>query len=159
MEQINSNSRKKKQQLEVFKYFASVQKKVDKPISISDVILDMPTMNSGNIKAANGKANADNLTGELILTYDDFIELISSSKTIYSKFTDHSFNLNQIPKNVFGCIFFAIDEQNKGYLTLNDWFYFNNLLEYDNYHLIILYAVSYTHLDVYKRQMYYQSNF
>ncbi|QHS76747.1 citrin [Saccharomyces paradoxus] len=139
MEQINSNSRKKKQQLEVFKYFASVQKKVDKPISISNVILDMPTMNSGNIKAANGKANADNLTGELILTYDDFIELISSSKTIYSKFTDHSFNLNQIPKNVFGCIFFAIDEQNKGYLTLNDWFYFNNLLEYDNYHLIILY--------------------
>ncbi|QID82997.1 mitochondrial aspartate-glutamate transporter agc1 [Saccharomyces pastorianus] len=139
MEQINSNSRKKKQQLEVFKYFASVLTKEDKPISISNGMLDMPTVNSSKLTAGNGKPDTEKLTGELILTYDDFIELISSSKTIYSKFTDHSFNLNQIPKNVFGCIFFAIDEQNKGYLTLNDWFYFNNLLEYDNYHLIILY--------------------
>ena len=41
MEQINSNSRKKKQQLEVFKYFASVLTKEDKPISISNGMLDI----------------------------------------------------------------------------------------------------------------------
>ncbi|CAI4053718.1 citrin SKDI_16G2860 [Saccharomyces kudriavzevii IFO 1802] len=137
MEQVNSNSGKKKQQLEVFRYFASVLTKEGTPICISND--NMPTSNSDNSKASNRKSNMGKVTGELILTYDDFIELISSSKTIYPKFTDHSFNLNQIPKNAFGCIFFAIDEQNKGYLTLNDWFYFNNLLEYDNYHLIILY--------------------
>lgn len=82
MEQINSNSRKKKQQLEVFKYFASVLTKEDKPISISNGMLDMPTVNSSKLTAGNGKPDTEKLTGELILTYDDFIELISSSKTI-----------------------------------------------------------------------------
>lgn len=103
MEQVNSNSGKKKQQLEVFRYFASVLTKEGTPICISND--NMPTSNSDSSKASNRKSNMGKVTGELILTYDDFIELISSSKTIYPKFTDHSFNLNQIPKNAFGCIF------------------------------------------------------
>ena len=139
MEQINSNSGKKKQQLEVFKQFASVLTKEGTPVSIANDKSERTTVNYNNFEIASRKPRMDKVTGEPILTYDDFIELISSSKSIYPKFTDHSFNLNQVPKNAFGCIFFAIDEQNKGYLTLNDWFYFNNLLEYDNYHLIILY--------------------
>lgn len=127
MELINSNSEKKKQQLEVFKKYASVltaeQKKLGAPYA-SDV--------------SNVNAEDDNAT-ERVLRYDDFIRLISNSRSLYSKFTDHSFNLNQIPKNVFGCIFFAMDEKNKGYLTINDWFHFNNILEFNNYHLIVLY--------------------
>lgn len=123
MELVNSNSEKKKQQLEVFSKYASVltaeQKQLGEPYA-SDV------SDSGE-------------TGESVLRYDDFIRLISNSQSLYSKFTDHSFNLNQIPKNVFGCIFFAMDEQNKGYLTINDWFHFNNILEFNNYHLIVLY--------------------
>ncbi|CAR30795.1 ZYRO0E02420p [Zygosaccharomyces rouxii] len=111
MEQVNSFSEKKLQQVEIFQKFAT------------------------DLATEQGKGTS----GQLILTYNDFINLISSSKTLYSKFTDHSFNLNQIPPNAFGCIFFALDETNKGYLNINDWFHFNNLLEYDNYHLIILY--------------------
>ena len=106
MEQANSNSKKKVQQLDIFKRYART--------SASD-------------------------SGELVLDYDKFIDLISDSQRLYAKFTDHSFNLNRVPSNTFGCIFFAIDEHNKGYLTINDWFYFNNILECDNYNLILLY--------------------
>ncbi|SSD60964.1 related to Mitochondrial aspartate-glutamate transporter AGC1 [Saccharomycodes ludwigii] len=106
MELLNTNSHKKKQQIEIFSQFAQ-------PIESN--------------------------SSRLVLKYHDFIELITNSRDFYEKFTDHCFNLNQIPKNTFGCIFFALDEQNKGYLTINDWFHFNNLLELDNYHLIILY--------------------
>ncbi|CAB4254359.1 similar to Saccharomyces cerevisiae YPR021C AGC1 Mitochondrial amino acid transporter, acts both as a glutamate uniporter and as an aspartate- glutamate exchanger [Maudiozyma barnettii] len=106
MEQINSNSRKKLQQLDIFKKYAAESK-------------------DGN--------------GELVLSYDEFIELISNSQRLYSTLTDHSFNLNHVPTNTFGCIFFAIDEHNKGYLTINDWFYFNNILECNDYNLILLY--------------------
>lgn len=113
MEQINSNSRKKIQQLDIFKKYAKTQN-------------------------TNSDKNALN-SGEFVLSYDDFIKLISNSQRLYAKFTDHSFNLNQIPTNTFGCIFFAIDEYNKGYLTINDWFYFNNILESDNYSIILLY--------------------
>lgn len=106
MEQINSNSKKKLQQLDIFKKYAAEQ--------------------TGG-------------TGELVLSYNDFIKLITNSQRLYSTLTDHSFNLNHVPSNTFGCIFFAIDEHNKGYLTINDWFYFNNILECDNYNLILLY--------------------
>ncbi|GAV54364.1 hypothetical protein ZYGR_0AL00960 [Zygosaccharomyces rouxii] len=111
MEQVNSFSEKKLQQVEIFQKFAT------------------------DLAGVQGKDDS----GQLILRYNDFVNLISSSKTLYSKFTDHSFNLNQIPPDAFGCIFFALDETNKGYLNINDWFHFNNLLEHDNYHLIILY--------------------
>ncbi|SCU92625.1 LAME_0F00782g1_1 [Lachancea meyersii CBS 8951] len=89
------------------------------------------------LKFASNVGSGD--VGRRVLTFNDFVRMISGSKALYSKFTDHSYNLNQIPDQAFGCIFFAIDENNKGYLTLNDWFHFNNLLECDNYHLIILY--------------------
>lgn len=127
MELVNSNSEKKLQQVEVFKKFSSLltpeQKKLGEPYA---------SVVGGSDQDVVG-------VGEPVLRYDDFISLISSSQSLYSKFTDHSFNLNQIPKNVFGCIFFAMDEQNKGYMTINDWFHFNNILEYNNYHLIVLY--------------------
>ncbi|CEP60514.1 citrin LALA0_S01e12662g [Lachancea lanzarotensis] len=89
------------------------------------------------LKFASNTGTGD--VGRRVLTFSDFLRMVSSSKALYSKFTDHSYNLNQIPDKAFGCIFFAIDENNKGYLTLNDWFHFNNLLECDNYHMIILY--------------------
>ncbi|GMM54599.1 citrin [Maudiozyma humilis] len=112
MEQVNSNSKKKIQQLDIFKRYARVS------------------------SAASGSSSG---SGELVLDYDKFIQLITDSQRLYSQFTDHSFNLNRVPANTFGCIFFAIDEHNKGYLTINDWFYFNNILECDNYNLILLY--------------------
>ncbi|SCU87675.1 LAMI_0D07030g1_1 [Lachancea mirantina] len=110
MELSNSNTEKKALQLEIFNKFAS----------------KLPP------EAQDG-------VNSQVLLFEDFIKLISSSRTLYSKFSDHSYNLNQIPNGVFGCIFFAVDERNKGYLSLNDWFYFNNLLERDNYHFIIMY--------------------
>ncbi|SCU93612.1 LADA_0G04038g1_1 [Lachancea dasiensis] len=110
MELSNSTTEKKNQQVEIFLKFASEGNR----------------RNGGDV-------------GRRVLTYDDFLRMISSSKSLYSKFTDHSYNLNEIPDEAFGSIFFALDENNKGYLTLNDWFHFNNLLECDNYHLIILY--------------------
>lgn len=122
MEQINSNSEKKIQQIDIFKRYASVR-------NISP---------NGKASIATTYDDSKN-SGELVMLYDDFIKLISNSKKLYSKFTDHSFNLNQVPSNTFGCIFFAIDENNKGYLTISDWFYFNNILEQENYHLILLY--------------------
>lgn len=122
MEQINSNSEKKIQQIDIFKRYASVRNLVSEGKTLSTTSND-------------NKKNS----GELVMLYDDFIDLISNSKKLYSKFTDHSFNLNQVPSNTFGCIFFAIDESNKGYLTISDWFYFNNILEQENYHLILLY--------------------
>lgn len=111
MEQANSNSRSKLQQIDIFKRYATTLDKKGKDLDET----------------------------ELVLKYDDFIKLISSSKTLFSKFTDHSFNLNQIPSNTFGCIFLAIDELNKGYLTISDWFFFNNLLQQENYHIILMY--------------------
>ncbi|CCF56502.1 hypothetical protein KAFR_0B02040 [Kazachstania africana CBS 2517] len=111
MEQINSNSDKKIQQTDIFRKFATPKQ-------------------DGYEASGNG---------ELVLTYNDFIKLISTSKKLFSEFTDHSFNLNQVPDDTFGCIFFTIDENNKGYLTINDWFYFNNILEHDNFHVILLY--------------------
>lgn len=126
MELSNSNSEKKIQQLEVFRKFATVlnpeQKRLNQPY----------------LTAPSNESHSSDV-GEQVLRYNDFVNLISNSRTLYSKFTDHSFNLNQIPNDVFGCIFFAMDERNKGFLTISDWFHFNNLLEYENYHLIILY--------------------
>ncbi|SCV00697.1 LANO_0F08152g1_1 [Lachancea nothofagi CBS 11611] len=110
MELSNSTSEKKNHQVEIFLKFASEIGRIDKHDA-----------------------------GRRVLTFQDFVRLITSSKSLYSKFTDHSYNLNQVPDDAFGCIFFALDENNKGFLTLNDWFHFNNLLECDNYHLIILY--------------------
>ncbi|SJM87260.1 probable Mitochondrial aspartate-glutamate transporter AGC1 [Zygosaccharomyces bailii] len=114
MEQANSFSEKKLQQVEIFQKFATDLSQIQGP--------------------KDGEKN-----GQLVLRYNDFVKLISSSKALYSRFTDHSFNLNQISSDAFGCIFFALDERNKGYLNINDWFHFNNLLEHENYHLIILY--------------------
>lgn len=124
MELINSNSEKKIQQIDIFKKYATLLKEVK---------------SQDNDNTDNEYRQKNNNMGELVLQYDDFIELISNSRKLYSTFTDHSFNLNQVPSETFGCIFFAIDEQNKGYLTISDWFHFNNILEYDNYHIIILY--------------------
>lgn len=115
MEQTNSLSEKKLQQVEIFQKFAT----------------DLSQLQESTTETEKN--------GQLILRYNDFVNLISSSKALYSRFTDHSFNLNQISPNAFGCIFFTLDETNKGYLNINDWFHFNNLLEYENYHLIILY--------------------
>ena len=82
----------------------------------------------------------DDELGEHVLTYDNFVNLISDSrKRLTSKPTDHLFNLNRVPYNSFGCIFFALDTQNKGYLTLSDWFHFNNILEHEHYNLILLF--------------------
>ncbi|CAL9734407.1 mitochondrial aspartate-glutamate transporter Agc1p [Monosporozyma servazzii] len=122
MELVNSNSEKKIQQINIFKRYASARN----------------ILSEGETISTTSSANKKN-SGELVMFYDDFIELISNSKKLYSEFTDHSFNLNQVPSNTFGCIFFAIDESNKGYLTISDWFYFNNILEQENYHLILLY--------------------
>lgn len=74
-----------------------------------------------------------------ILDYDSFIKLISSSTKLYNKFTDHHYNYHQIPHQTFGVIFLAMDEKNKGYMTISDWFQFNNLLNNRNYNYIILY--------------------
>ncbi|KAH3681941.1 hypothetical protein WICPIJ_007103 [Wickerhamomyces pijperi] len=76
---------------------------------------------------------------QLRLDYQSFIELISSSTHLYSNFTDHNYNYNQINNNIFGLLFFIIDENNKGFLTINDWFHFNNLLSNRNYQYIFLY--------------------
>lgn len=76
---------------------------------------------------------------QLILDYDSFIKLISSSTKLYNKFSDHNYNYHQIPHQTFGVIFLAMDENNKGFLTLSDWFHFNNLLSNRNYNYIILY--------------------
>ncbi|QLG71297.1 hypothetical protein HG535_0B03360 [Zygotorulaspora mrakii] len=148
MEQVNSLNGKKIQQLEIFTKFASAlveeQQKLQDPYCY--ISNDKEELAAGGpsqralVERIQEKHKEDEMdSAQLILRYDDFVNLITSSKRLYSKFTDHSFNLNQISQNAFGCIFFAIDENNKGYLTLNDWFHFNNLLENDNYHLIILY--------------------
>ncbi|AMD22617.1 HHL153Cp [Eremothecium sinecaudum] len=76
---------------------------------------------------------------ELVLNYNDFIDLLLNFRSTYSNFAGGRYNLNEIPRNVFGCIFFAMDENNKGYLNLNDWFHFNNILEYEGYQYIILF--------------------
>ncbi|CCH62214.1 hypothetical protein TBLA_0G02760 [Henningerozyma blattae CBS 6284] len=80
-----------------------------------------------------------NVYDEPVLDFDSFIKLVSDSNSLTDNLTDHSYNLNTIPKGTFGCIFFAVDEKNKGYLTINDWFHFNNLLELNNFNYIILY--------------------
>lgn len=76
---------------------------------------------------------------QYILDYDSFIKLISSSTKLYNKFTDHKYNYHQIPEQTFGVIFLAMDEKNKGFMNLSDWFQFNNLLANRNYNYIILY--------------------
>ncbi|AET41656.1 citrin Ecym_8386 [Eremothecium cymbalariae DBVPG len=130
MELSNSNTAKKKQQLEIFKTYATPLRPNQRKAVTDSYVPDEGVCIGGNQQEAGS---------EDVLRFNDFVNLISNSRSLYSKFTDHSFNLNQIPNNLFGCIFFAIDENNKGYLNLNDWFYFNNILEYDNYHFIILY--------------------
>lgn len=148
MEQVNSYSEKKIQQLEIFTKFATAlteeQQKLQDPYCYignnkKDLTPGQPLQRSlvNNLRENSKRKQRD--TAQLILRYEDFIKLISSSQRLYSKFSDHSFNLNQVPPDTFGCIFFAVDENNKGYLNINDWFHFNNLLENDNYHLIILY--------------------
>lgn len=143
MEQVNSYGEKKMQQIEIFKKFASIltedQQKLQDPYCY--IGIGEKELPAGDIRppVLSPQQQVPQENGQMILRYDDFIQLISSSKSLYSKFSDHSFNLNQIPSDTFGCIFFALDENNKGYLTVNDWFHFNNLLENDNYHLIILY--------------------
>ncbi|QLQ82608.1 hypothetical protein HG537_0H03710 [Torulaspora globosa] len=129
MEQINSYGEKKLQQVEIFKKYASVL--TDEQRTLQDPYCFIGRNEESQEREGNG--------GQLILRHDDFIRLIASSKRLYSKFSDHSFDLNRIPSHTFGCIFFALDENNKGYLTINDWFHFNNLLENDNFHLIIFY--------------------
>lgn len=129
MEQNNSYGEKKLQQVEIFKKYASVL--TDEQRKLQDPYCYVGLGDNRQIHEENG--------GQLILRHDDFIKLIASSRRLYSKFSDHSFDLNNIPSQTFGCIFFALDENNKGYLTINDWFYFNNLLENENFHLIILY--------------------
>jgi solute carrier family 25 aspartate/glutamate transporter 12/13 len=84
-------------------------------------------------------ARYDEEKQQMVLEYDAFIKLISSSTKLYSKFTDHDHNYNQISPDTFGVIFMAVDENNKGYLSVSDWFYFNNLLNNRNYNYIILY--------------------
>lgn len=128
MEQINSNTAKKRQQIAIFQRFATI-------LSENDKIRTASRDSSSQID----EVDATDKRGQPVLRYDDFLSLVNSSKTLYSKFTDHSFNLNQIPLGTFGCIFFALDEGSKGYLSINDWFYFNNILECDNYNLIILF--------------------
>ncbi|CCE62739.1 hypothetical protein TPHA_0D00980 [Tetrapisispora phaffii CBS 4417] len=126
MELINSMSSKRARQVEIFKRFAHVIDEDQKRLPPYEYEL----------------TDADQFqekTGDLILTYNDFIHLITSSQSLHSAFTDHSFNLNIIPNATFGCIFFALDTDNKGYLTINDWFHFNNLLAFDNYQYILLF--------------------
>ncbi|CCH46553.1 Calcium-binding mitochondrial carrier protein [Wickerhamomyces ciferrii] len=84
-------------------------------------------------------AKFDEESKQLILDYDSFIKLISASTKLYNKFTDHKYNYHQIPNQTFGVIFLALDEKNKGFLSLSDWFHFNNLLSNRNYNYIILY--------------------
>ncbi|EDO15615.1 hypothetical protein Kpol_1006p11 [Vanderwaltozyma polyspora DSM 70294] len=134
MEQINSMGTNRVHQVEIFKKFAQVISEEEKNLAPYDKRLIGITSST----TANNELKAEKV-GDLILRYDDFLNLITGSQTLYSRITDHSFNLNFVPRDVFGCIFFAIDEGNKGYLTINDWFYFNNLLEFSNYQFILLY--------------------
>lgn len=131
MEQVNSYSEKKLQQVEIFKKYATLLTPEQRKLQDPYCCIGEP---GGQTQSPNGQVG-----GQPILRYDDFIKLITSSKRLYSNFTDHSFDLNQIPSHTFGCIFFAMDENNKGYMTINDWFHFNNLLENDNFHLIMLF--------------------
>ena len=109
MEQLSANTEKRTQQIGIFNEYSV-------PLVAGDEL------------------------GEHVLTYDNFVNLISDSrKRLTSKPTDHLFNLNRVPYNSFGCIFFALDTQNKGYLTLSDWFHFNNILEHEHYNLILLF--------------------
>ncbi|AAS51871.1 ADL049Wp [Eremothecium gossypii ATCC 10895] len=125
MELSSASTVKKKRQLAIFNAYATPLRQDERRLRAS--------YEHGGVVGGHVASN------EKVLLFDDFVDLISNSRSFYSKFTDHCFNLNQIPNTVFGCIFFAIDENNKGYLNVNDWFYFNNVLEYDNYHFIILY--------------------
>lgn len=84
-------------------------------------------------------ARYDEQKQQLVLDYDAFIKLISASTRLYSRFTDHDHNYNRISPNAFGVIFLAVDENNKGYLSVSDWFHFNNLLKNKNYNFVILY--------------------
>ncbi|ONH67841.1 Mitochondrial aspartate-glutamate transporter AGC1 [Cyberlindnera fabianii] len=84
-------------------------------------------------------AKFDSNQGQLVLDYDSFVRLISSSTKLYSKFSDHGYNYHQIDPQTFGIIFLAVDENTKGYLNVSDWVYFNNLLTNKNYNYIILY--------------------
>ncbi|KAL3232983.1 Mitochondrial aspartate-glutamate transporter AGC1 [Nakaseomyces bracarensis] len=145
MEQLNSNGKKKLEQAAIFKRFATTldEAQDDKTANILSFLKSSSHKNE-TAEQVNVKLNAEltkgsHKSGEMVLKYDDFISLISSSQHFYSKFSGHSFSLNQVPVNTFGCIFFAMDENNKGYLTISDWFQLNNILENDNYHLIILY--------------------
>ena len=84
-------------------------------------------------------ARYDEEKHQLVLEYDSFIKLLSSSTKLYSKFTDHEHNYNRVSPETFGVIFLAVDENNKGYLSVSDWFYFNNLLKNKNYQYAVLY--------------------
>lgn len=145
MEQLNSNSKKKLEQAAIFKRFATTldEAQDDKTANILSFLKssshDSDLGEQVKVKQVTDVVSKAQTTGEMVLKYDDFIRLISSSQNFYSKFSGHSFNLNQVPVNTFGCIFFAMDENSKGYLTISDWFQLNNILEHDNYHLIILY--------------------
>lgn len=70
--------------------------------------------------------------GQLILDYDAFIKLITASIP--------NINYNKdISEKTFGIIFLTIDENNKGYLSISDWFQFNNLIANRNSNFIFLY--------------------
>ena len=65
-------------------------------------------------------ARYDEEKHQLVLEYDSFIKLLSSSTKLYSKFTDHEHNYNRVSPETFGVIFLAVDENNKGYLSVSD---------------------------------------
>lgn len=140
MEQLNSNGRKKLEQVAIFKRFASTidDTQDNKTASILSFLKSSHGDNGIGARTTVERTGHKS-TGEMVLMYDNFVRLISNSQQFYSKFSGHTFNLNQVPANTFGCIFFAMDENNKGYLTISDWFQLNNILEHENYHLIILY--------------------
>ncbi|CCD23277.1 citrin NDAI_0B02420 [Naumovozyma dairenensis CBS 421] len=121
MEQINSNNSKRLKQIEIFNKYAS--------------FIDFQKEKESKDFRKVQHAHKGTKNGQFVLFYDDFINLITNSKNDNT----NAFNLNLIPKESFGCIFLAMDENNKSYLTLNDWFYFNNILQCNNYQFLILY--------------------
>lgn len=79
-------------------------------------------------------AKYNNEKQQLILDYDTFIKLVSFDQSLKQNY------MTRIPNETFGLIFLTIDENNKGYWTISDWFHFNNLINNNkNYQYIFLY--------------------
>ena len=133
-----SRSRKKLKQIEIFNRYA---KQLDD--STSRVVLDYDgfiQILKDSTSFFHMKGCVKNKTNFNKLSEKDINETKACDNTpSRSMFTDHKYNLNHIPMDTMGLIFFAIDEQNKGYLTMQDWMHFNNLLENNNYQHILFY--------------------